>query len=340
MQATNSVATASSSRPVAKQEQPSSTPLTLKVPPTQASTSQAPASQVQVPATASTMNTSVLPVAPVTASRHPVPKAPTPQPPPATESSTPQPTVAGQSVSFINATPSHYPRLQTPSVPPPAPAPILTAIAPLVAPAPSVLRASSVVNTAQTQSQSPAPQVVYPLSRQLKSVSVQILPNNRSLALDFRDGVKSWSVRLGVGETSLVVNEVTYMGEEEEDASDDDHGDVEKEEEGDNMDVDYETSPSKKKGKARGRGRPPKATTLAAKAAQAAAASKAAKAAKKKAPRKVGEVQLKLNNFVVNEQPEKPGEWSVYLVSGTNVIEIGEVGGMVWKLYAERLLEV
>jgi hypothetical protein len=78
---------------------------------------------------------------------------------------------------------------------------------------------------------------------------------------------------------------------------------------------------------------------LAAKAAQAAAASKAAKAVKKKA-QKVGEIQLKLNNNVVNEQPEKPGEWSVHVVSGTNVIEIGEVGGMVWKLYAERLLEV
>lgn len=337
--ATNSATVGSSSRPVAKQEQSPSTPLTLKVPPAQVSTTQASVPAPQVPATpASTVNTSVLPVAPVTASRHPVPKASTPQPPLVTKSATPQPTAAGQSVSFINATPTHYPRPQTPYLPPPVQTQTpIPALAPLTTPTPPVLRASSVVNTAQTQTQSSAPQVVYPLSRQLKSVRVQIQPHNRRLTLDYRDGVRSWSVRLGIGETGVVVNEVTYMEEEEEDGSDYDHGD---EEDDDNLDVDLEASPSKKKSKARGRGRPPKAATLAAKAAQAAAASKAAKSAKKKTSRKVGEVQLKLNNSPVNEQPDKHGEWTVNLVTGINVIEIGEAGGMVWKLYAERILEV
>jgi hypothetical protein len=131
------------------------------------------------------------------------------------------------------------------------------------------------------------------------------------------------------------------MEEEEDEISDDEHLDAEKEEDDDSMDVDHEVSPSKetrRKGKAKGRGRPSK-TTLAAKAHAAAASAKAAKTARK-VSRKPQDIQLKLNNFVVSEQPEKPGEWNVCLVAGSNVIEIGEGGGMIWKLYAERLAEV
>jgi len=97
-----------------------------------------------------------------------------------------------------------------------------------------------------------------------------------------------------------------------------------------------ETSPSKhgrRRNKPRGRGRPLKAATIAAKAAAAAKAARE----KKKAASKVGEIQLKLNNLVVKEQPEEHGEWNVQLPAGPNVIEVGEVGGMVWKVYAERL---
>jgi hypothetical protein len=316
-----------------------STPLTLKVPPAQPPPAQAAApSQVSTPVQA--VNTSTLPVAPVTVHRHPPVRAPAPKPStsqtqPAKKSATPQPSATGQPVSFINATPSHYPRTQTPQVPP-----VPTAVTPTVAPAPAVLRASSVLNTSQTRPPTPASQVVYPLSRQLKSVNVQIQPNHRRLRLDHRDGVKTWFVRLVPGESSLLVSDVTYMEEEEEESSGDEHPDAEKEEDDDSMDVDHEVSPSKetrKKGKARGRGRPPKAM-LAAKA-QAAATVKAAKSAKKKVSQKPEDIQLKLNNFIVTEQPEKPGEWNVCLVTGSNVIEIGEAGGMIWKLYAERIVD-
>jgi len=124
------------------------------------------------------------------------------------------------------------------------------------------------------------------------------------------------------------------MEEDDDEGSEDEHMDVDKDD-NDNMDVDYGASPSRRKGKAKGRGRPPKA----AKAAQLATAAKAAKTVKKKASQKLGEVQLRLNNLVVSEQPEKPGEWSLYLVSGRNVVEIGEAGGMIWKLYAEKFVE-
>ena len=324
-------ATPSSSRPVANKQE--STPLTLKVPavqphpaPPQAST---PVSAVK---------TYTLPVAPVTAKRPharagaPAPKSSTPQIQPPKKSATPQP-ATGQSVSFINANPSHYPRTQTPQVPPAAPVP--TVVAPVVAPSPPVLGASSVLNTTQTRPQTPAPQVVYPLSRQIKSVNIQIQPNHRHIRLDHRDGVKIWSVRLVPGEFALLVNDVTYMEEEEEESSGDD---AEKDDDDDSMDVD-EVLPSKetrKKGKGKGRGRPPK-TTLATKAQ--ATAAKTTKTAKKKGSLKRVEVQLKLNNFIVSEQPEKPGEWNVCLITGSNIIEIGEAGGMGWKLYAERVAD-
>jgi len=305
-----------------------STPLTLKVPPVQPSLAQVAAPpKASTPALAA--NTSTLPVAPVTAQRPsvraPAPKPSTSQVQPAKKSATPQPAATGQPVAFIHATPSHYPRTQTPQ-------PLPTTVTPTVAPAP-VLRASSVLNTTQTRPQTP---VVYPLSRQLKSVNVQIQPNHRRLRLDHRDGVKTWFIRLVPGESSLLVNDVTYMEEEEEESSEDEHLDAEKDEDDDSMDMDHEVSPSKKKGKARGRGRPPKAV-LAAKAQ--ATAAKAAKTAKKKASRKPEDIQLKLNNFVVSEQPEKPGEWNVSLVTGSNVIEIGEAGGMIWKLHAERIAD-
>lgn len=144
------------------------------------------------------------------------------------------------------------------------------------------------------------------------------------------------------GETSVNVSDISFIGDEEDEESSDEEDGGKHEDEDMDMDVDVEggaVSPKngRKKGKGRGRGRPPKASTIAAKAAQAAAAAKAAKEAKKKTTTKIGEVQLKLNKFMVKEQPEQSGEWSVYLPVGANVIEVGETGGMIWKVYAERL---
>ena len=324
-------ATPSSSRSGATKQEPAS--LTLKVPPAQPQP--APAAATPAPA----VNTSTLPVAPVTAQRPPV-RAPAPTPKPSApqikKAATPQP-AATQPVSFVNATLSHYPRTQTPQVPVAAPVP--TVVTPAVAPVPSILRASSVLNTTVTRPQTPAaPPVVYPLSRQLRSVDIQIQPSHRRLRLDQRDGVKTWSVRLVPGESALLVSDVTYMEEEEEESSGDERLDGEKEED-DDMDVDHEVSPSKetrKKGKGKGRGRPAKSTS----ASKALAAAKVTKTVKKKVSRKPEDIQLKLNNFIVSEQSEKPGEWNVCLVTGSNVIEIGEAGGMIWKLYAERTVEV
>lgn len=128
------------------------------------------------------------------------------------------------------------------------------------------------------------------------------------------------------------------MGDNEEEATSAEEEDAERDEDYD-MDVDNESgtgSPSKngrRKGKGRGRGRPAKGVTKTV-------ATRSAKAMKKKLSDKVGEIQLKLNNFVVKEQPDTEGEWNVYLPIGTSTIEVGEVGGMVWKIYTERLPDV
>ncbi|KAH9486301.1 Protein polybromo-1 [Psilocybe cubensis] len=339
--------TASSSHlPAQKQE---SAGLTLRVPaPHQhkaspkATTSTLPIptpTPVPAPATAPTP-APTLPVAPVTAAKKvaspkiSTPKTTTSQLPSSIKAPTPgkAPTPVPpiqQTISFVNATSSHYPRApyappNATSVPSPVPTPLQ----------PNAIRPTSAVSIAHSASQSPAP-VVLPLSHQLKSINLRIQPSGRTLSLDHRDGVKGWALRLMPGETTVYVSNIMFMGDEEDEES------SEEEEDDIDMDVDVESgsvSPKngRKKGKGRGRGRPPKATTMAAKAA----ATKAAKDAKKKTVTKIGEVQLKLNKFAVKEQPDQTGEWSVYLPVGSNVIEVGETGGMVWKVYAERLGDV
>ncbi|KAJ6520143.1 RSC complex protein [Mycena sanguinolenta] len=241
-----------------------------------------------------------------------------PQPPPP-----PPPTT-----TFINATPtvraqySHAPYqagTTTPSVPVTVPAAV-PAPAPVVKPAPA--KNMSVSN-------SPAPPPIHP-SHMLKGVSILTEPCKRPFMLDHRDGVKTWAMRLGSGERALSVSDVMYMGGDEEDSSED----SEEEEEEDSEEEEPEDALAKNgkrrgKGKGRGRGKG-KAATAAVKALQAA------RAAKREA-RKIGEVQVKLNGNLVPHQTDDPGQWMVDLKAGVNLLEVGEKGGLIWKVYAERL---
>lgn len=304
--------------------------VTLRVPgapPPKVITPQAPPS-ISAPVPVAHTSSFALPVAPVRAppktAATPAPKALTPQIARApAKSATPQPPLP---VSFVNATPSHYPNSNY-MIPP-------TAQLPTHTPTPPVLQTTTITNT-QPSAPSPAP-ITLPLNHQLKSIHIRIQPKGRTLTLDQQDGVKSWSLRLGQGETTFIVSDVSFMGEEEDESSDDDDDD--------DMDVDFEASQTSPKAngrrKGKRRGRPPKAVALAAKAQQAAAAARAAKAQKKREASKIGEVQLKLNGVVISEQTDNPGEWSVYLPVGYNTVEIGEKGGMIWKVYAERPAEL
>jgi hypothetical protein len=165
----------------------------------------------------------------------------------------------------------------------------------------------------------------------LKGVSLLTEPCKRPFMLDHQDGVKTWAMRLGPGERALSVTDVTYMGDDEEDSSEDEE-DLEEEEEDDEEDSEDDTAKNgKKKGKGKGRSRGKnKTVTAAVKALQAA------RAAKREA-RKIGEVQVKLNGLVVAHKDGHPGSWMVDLRAGANLLEVGEKGGLIWKVYAERL---
>ena len=192
----------------------------------------------------------------------------------------------------------------------------------------------------QSASQSPTP-VTLPPNHQLKSVGLRIEPQGRAFDLDHKIGVKSWAVRLMPGETSILLSNVSFLGEEEDASSGDEEADVEKheEEEDADMDVDVEADAplpvksGRKKGKGKGRGKPAKVSAVTTRQAAAARTLKRSK----KTPLKIGEVQVKLNGSLMKEQPEQPGQWSISVSVGSSVIEVGEVGGMLWKVYVERI---
>ena len=180
-----------------------------------------------------------------------------------------------------------------------------------------------------TQSQSPTPSATS--GHQLKYASLRIQPYNRKFCLDHRDGVKSWAMRLLPAETGVLVADVTFFQDEEEESSGDDEPEPEPKQEEEEEEI--EEAPVKngrKKGKS-------KAKTRSQKSPAKSTPKSKAPVPKKKAT-KLGEVQVKLNGTVVKDE-EKDGQWTVGLPVGSHVLEIGEVGGILWKVYAERLGE-
>ncbi|KAJ6502667.1 hypothetical protein DFH09DRAFT_297204 [Mycena vulgaris] len=293
-------------------------------------TTNAPPVLLRVPGiTIAKASTPVLPPAPLPTPTPPPAATASPALPPNTLPSTNMIQVAPQppAPTYINtttATFAHYPNASyIPGSAPPAPSNAPAAVptpAPVVNPMPAKI---------MSVSNSPAPPPLHP-SHMLKGVSLMTEPCKRPFILDHRDGVKTWAMRLGPGERSLSIADVTYMGDEEEDSSDEDEEDREEEEEDDDDEMDTDAKGKKKgkgKGRARGKG---KVATAAAKAIQAA------RAAKKEA-RKIGEVQVKLNGYVVAQQTDHAGQWMVDLQAGPNLLEVGEKGGLIWKVYAERL---
>jgi hypothetical protein len=88
----------------------------------------------------------------------------------------------------------------------------------------------------------------------------------------------------------------------------------------------------KKKGKGRGRGRLKGST-------KAATVAKVAQSVKKKAL-KLGEMEVKVNRVMVKEKVDHAGKWAVDLPVGSNVLEVGEWGGLIWKVYVEWMADV
>ncbi|THH27664.1 hypothetical protein EUX98_g6524 [Antrodiella citrinella] len=211
-----------------------------------------------------------------------------------------------------------------------------TTMSPMISPAAAMTTTTLNTGTATVASKSPTPTTAS-RQRRLEHVRLVTKPNGRRLDLDARDGVKTWAVRLGVDELSVGVTEVKFF------PSDDD-GNVDEDVDADRMDVDGSVALRKEEEETgdeeeahattnqtppkRPRGRPRK------NAVKAPVVKPVESKGKAKAR---GELQLKLNGMVVPYAGRK-GEWDVKLPGGYNVLEIGETGGMVWRVYLERVI--
>ncbi|KAG7099648.1 hypothetical protein E1B28_001474 [Marasmius oreades] len=180
------------------------------------------------------------------------------------------------------------------------------------------------VHTTPTAPSTPVPPPV-PQHR-LKCVKFRTEPRGRWINLDHRDGVASWAMRLDKSEQSLYFHEISFFEEVEEE--EESGGEEENEEE--DVDMEIDSSPKQGKKKKRGRGRPKATRSITKTATKAGPVQKKKKASK-------GETQVKLNGTVVDQKAEDIGRWTVDLVIGPNTLEVGEKGGVVWRIYAERL---
>jgi chromatin structure-remodeling complex subunit RSC4 len=161
---------------------------------------------------------------------------------------------------------------------------------------------------------------------------LKTVPRGRSFLLDHRDGVKSWVVRLTHEEAGLCVKDIRFLGDEEEEESGAEEAREDrkegKEEEEEESEADHPvTKNGRKKGKWRKGRQKGKGT----------AKGKGTRGAKKTSKPKMDEVQVKLNGSAAKENEDTKGEWNLELPVGPNIVEIGEKGGLVWKVFAERV---
>ncbi|KAI0778968.1 Bromodomain-containing protein [Trametes elegans] len=195
---------------------------------------------------------------------------------------------------------------------PKAPAPSTSSGAPYnaVTPATPVPAPHPIPVAATSRPSPPTPnQHLHPLNYAV----VTAMPLGRRLVLHHDEGVRTWAMRLSGAETSVILSNITFL--HQGDDGDESSGDEEH---------DQEEGSSPSRGKRRGR--PPK------KRARTTESAKKGKA--KAAEPSPGGVQVKLNGGVL--QGKEGGIWEVLLPFGVSVLELGEKGGMVWKVYLDR----
>lgn len=182
-----------------------------------------------------------------------------------------------------------------------------------------------ILTTQRSQSQVPTAKSPTPpeTSRPLRYVSVVTKPTGRKLDLSYREGVKTWTVRLSSSETSVRVSEVKFLedADEHSDSEEKPRTEVERHEEEEEEEEEEHDKPTK-----RGRGRPKKSV-------QGSPKGKGKARAKSQPPE--DELQIKLNGVVIT--PAEDGVWNVDLSGGLNVVEIGVKGGITWRAYLDRI---
>ncbi|KAF8514758.1 Bromodomain-containing protein [Gautieria morchelliformis] len=151
--------------------------------------------------------------------------------------------------------------------------------------------ASQTQSAAHSISPSPLPPTPTPITfdHPLRSVTLKTLPLGRMLRLDSSEGVRTWVLRLGNGETAIDVRDVRFLDVEETEDEEEDDG------EGDR------TNGQDK-----------------------------------------GEVIVKANGSLVSakipNKKEGEGVWEVTeLKAGTNILEVGERAGDIWKIVLQRI---
>ncbi|THG94578.1 hypothetical protein EW026_g6921 [Hermanssonia centrifuga] len=203
-------------------------------------------------------------------------------------------------------------------------------------PAPQLSRAPT--QTFVQASKSPTPD--FQNRRQLRYVSVITKPFGRRLDLAHRDGVKTWAVRLGAGETSIHVGDVKFLAHDEDDESGDEEErrDKQKDQEAErHEEEEEEEDPPQQEKPKRGRGRPRKKPRSGKVASESPKASKGKTVAKAAIALHEEEVQVKLNGTLIDPLEDQEGEWEVDLAIGLNVLEVGEKDGIIWRVHLERI---
>lgn len=183
-----------------------------------------------------------------------------------------------------------------------------------------------ILTTQRSQSQVPVAKSPTPpeTSRPLRYVSIVTKPTGRKLDLSYREGVKTWAVRLSSSETSVRVSEVKFLEDTDEhsDSEEKPRTEVERHEEEEEEEHEEEQDKPTK----RGRGRPKKSV-------QGSPKGKGKARAKSQPPE--DELQIKLNGVVITSTED--GVWDTDLSGGLNVVEIGVKGGMAWRAYLDRI---
>ena len=142
-------------------------------------------------------------------------------------------------------------------------------------------------------------------------------------------------MRLDGTEASIVVSEVSFLGhEDDEDEQSDEDAHMRQEEEEEEEGEEEEEAgtaaaepPSPSKHKTPGRS--------ARKRTRSARILNSKRGKGKGSERLPGPVQVKLNGAIL--KATDGGTWETPILPGLNVLEVGEKGGMVWKVYLDKV---
>jgi chromatin structure-remodeling complex subunit RSC4 len=166
----------------------------------------------------------------------------------------------------------------------------------------------------------------------LKGVFLKTEPLGRPFRLDHEEGVRTWAMRLGHGEAAVTIMDISFLPADDDNTNgsgeEEDHDDHEDDEDDESaMEVEAPAKNGRKKKKARGR-------------AKGRTTAKAKLKSNLKKPKTVllpEDVQVKLNGSQVKAKDDANEEWYVELPLGSHILEVGTKGGMVWKIFAEKV---